>query len=855
MRHAVVSALVIALLALAAAPAPVQGWLPPPPEFSDVTADSGVDFPIHRWSPALGPAQGLLDVLPAGGPAAGDFNGDGYPDLFLPSPSYTDDALNELRAPASRLYMNDGSIYTMGGERFLDVTDVAGIDVRGAYAASWADVDNDGHLDLFVGGAGLARLYRNTGLGTFTDISASAGLPQDFLVLGGAWGDYDADGLVDLYLVRYTDLAAQPAGPPTDLRAWPGAPDALLHNDGAGVFHDATAAAGLGGVARRSTSAAFVDVDDDGDADLYVTTYGEPAALWRNDGGAFTDVAAAAGLADGAAATCQAWEDFDADGLLDLFAAHEDGVADALWLAAGDGTFTDATVAAGLDATAAGDAWGCLALDHDGDSDMDLFVANGDPLQEQAQSPHVLTNRLRDTGALSFEDVTAEAGDHDSCGYTDLPALTDLTFASGAALLDWDLDAFHGPGDIVVDGPGGDAAHLLKNTNAIGSCSNTWPGGSGDQFRVALQGQASNRAGLGAKVTVSAGALAVTRQLGAAMAWGGQSLTDALFGLQKRVEGGYANDTNPVSVQIRWPSGALDTYTKAFGAPSALKFVQFVEGVGWKNDTAAPRPALTPQSGTTLGLNRWYTSATVRVKLTAGEAKFAGESAFTTVGLLRYSTDGATWTAVPSPSTGTVLTFAGEGTHKLWVEVADTAVIATPGGATIASPNRAVYLYPIRIDSGAPALDDLVPATGGVYAQGRELARVAELPKALVLAPVATDVSALRGDGGALAELVGSDGTQPVQARGADATSGVWRVDYTLQRTSGTVVAQTTARLAPYVWAWPTSQFAAGEYLLTATLSDVAGNAVTTTSRVVLVPTSSDGVVSTVNQGPSFPQL
>jgi hypothetical protein len=833
--------MVVLLGAGAALPGP-QGFIPPPPEFPEVSTLAGaIDAPTHKWAPAMGAPTSLLDILPPGGPAVGDFNRDGYPDVFLPQGRYTDAALQALRAPRSSLHLNHGSGITV--DNFLDVTDVAGLGIEGwAYTASWADVDNDGDLDLFVGGYRMARLFLHDGLGRFTEATQAMGLPQGGFVLGGAWGDADRDGDLDLYLVQFASYQHPEDGLP-DLHDLPGLQDVLLRNDGA-AFTDITTSAGIAG-AKRGTSAAWVDADRDGLLDVYVTNYGQDADLWRNRGdGTFEAAAQALGIEDGEDATCQAWADLDRDGRLDLFVAHQDGTPDGVWLARPDGTFQEISGTLGLQAQSAGDGWGCAAFDYDNDGDIDLLTLHGG-LRGERQRSTLMRNALDDLG-FQFEDVTAEAGDRDVEDFQHLDTLANPLALGGSALADWSLAAAPSvltAGNPPAGAPEVHAEHLrmFKNLGWI-----SWVG-NGDAVKASLRGTSSPRDGHGAVVTIQAGNISVTHQVGAAMAWGGTSHGEVQAGLWKADEGGYRGEQRPTSVTIRWPSGHVDHHPNVWGA---RKWVHFTEGQGWQNDTLAPRPILTLLAGTP-GEHGWFRSD-VTLKVTAQDLSKAGSEA-RGARTLRYSLDGTTWTTAPSPSAGAVLTFTGEGTHRLWVEATDKA-----GDVPGWTDNKAVTLFPIRIDATPPQGQVRSPLAGGVYAQGRELALVPGLDRALVLAPAPL---ALAEGGGEVGVLLGSHadspGKQPIRAEATDATSGVHRVLLRLERPDGLPVANgsATLRLAPYAWHWATGDAAAGEYVLTATLVDHAGNTATLSQRVVLLPSGQAGLVTTAQQGPSVPRL
>jgi hypothetical protein len=273
----------------------------------------------------------------------------------------------------------------------------------GALANAWADADGDGDVDLFVGFNGTPnRLYINDG-GVFADRAAAAGIADARPTRAAAWGDYDGDGDPDL-LVGFTPGA--------------GGVLRLYRNDGA-RFVDVTAASGLvvdSGAVRQPV---WIDVDGDGDLDLFVAFRDRANALFRNDGGRFTDVAQQLGLADARRSVGAVWLDFDEDGDLDLVVGNMDGDANGIFRNDGD-RFTD--VAAGL-----GLAWGGrtpgdpangtvrpCAADVNGDGRLDLFFANYGP-------NGLFLNR----GGGRFDDVSdawgiAIDGRYDTCAFADI---------------------------------------------------------------------------------------------------------------------------------------------------------------------------------------------------------------------------------------------------------------------------------------------------------------------------------------------------------------------------------------------------------------------------------------------------
>ena len=309
--------------------------------------------------------------------------------------------------------------------------------------AALFDMDGDGDLDAYLVQAGYLceppgsqppnQLFRNLGDGTFEDITAGSGADDRGYGMGVACGDYDNDGDVDLYVTNF-------------------GPNVLLRNDGTGRFSDVTSEAGVGHRGWGS-SAAFLDYDNDGDLDLYVCNYvqwsiateqschdhfGRPDycspnsydapvmdVLYRNDGnGTFSDVTRAAGIdagfGNGLGVICG---DFDGNGWIDIFVAN-DGTPDQLWLNQGNGRFVDVGVASGCAFDQEGRAaagMGVTAADIDDDDDLDLLVCN---LGNESDSLY------RNDGRF-FTNVTSAAG---------LGAISRPYTRFGMAWLDFDND-------------------------------------------------------------------------------------------------------------------------------------------------------------------------------------------------------------------------------------------------------------------------------------------------------------------------------------------------------------------------------------------------------------------------------
>jgi hypothetical protein len=300
---------------------------------------------------------GVADDGLGKGVAFADINNDGLVDLYVSN-----------KGGANKLYLNSGK------GQFKDVTaeSGAGIDYPGfAMGSVFGDYNNDGFADLYVATGGryeieANRLFKNNGDGTFTDVTAEAGVGLKAFTYAASFVDYDNDGNLDIYCANYGV----------------GAKNILYRNNGNGSFSDVTDVAGVG---DRSWSwmAVWSDVNSDQFADLYVVNgrypAGEPNKLYMNNGdGTFTDTSRAAGVADANWGLGAAFSDIDNNGTIDLFVSNYVGPNN-LYLNDGKGNFTKSTE----NLSAANEGWGKGPtfgdIDHDGDVDLyegDCKLAN-----------------------------------------------------------------------------------------------------------------------------------------------------------------------------------------------------------------------------------------------------------------------------------------------------------------------------------------------------------------------------------------------------------------------------------------------------------------------------------------------
>ena len=361
--------------------------------FEDITAKSG----LAQWHHQMGtPAKGSIIETVGSGVALLDFDNDGWLDIYLVNGSTFEAEAGKAPAPHAALFHNnhDGT--------FTDVTAKAGVaNDRWGFGAVVGDFDNDGWPDIFVSNFGRSRLYRNNHDGTFTDVAEKAGVTVNGWSTGATWGDYDGDGRLDLYVPGYVhyDMASrlkngEASNASCQFRGTPvmcgprgliGEPDHLFHNNGDGTFTDTTKRAGVVDEhAYYGLASLFLDVNDDGKPDLLVADDSTPNYLYLNKGdGTFEDASFASGYAlnESGRETASmgiAAGDYTHNGLIDLFNTTFSDDYKPLYRNDGGGNFTDISYQAGIaEPTIPFLGWGTAFFDYDNDGWLDLFVVNG----------------------------------------------------------------------------------------------------------------------------------------------------------------------------------------------------------------------------------------------------------------------------------------------------------------------------------------------------------------------------------------------------------------------------------------------------------------------------------------------
>ena len=509
----------------------------------------------------------------SGGVALFDYDGDGWLDIFIVGGTRFEGAPPEA---TNRLYRNnhDGT--------FTDVTDRAGLR-RTAWGqgVAVADYNNDGCLDLFVTYWGENALYRNNCDGTFTDVAAQAGLipkskPEYPTWYSGAtFLDYDRDGHLDLFVATYTDydLRRIPKPGANPNCNWKGVPTPcgprglrpgrhyLYHNRGDGTFEDVSEKSGI---AKSRSSFGFTavaaDFDDDGWQDILLACDSTPTLFFHNNNdGTFTEEGIERGIAlnpDGMeqAGMGLALGDFNNDGILDVFKTHFADDTQGLYLGLGGGRYDDVTALAGLAVETRYIAWGAGMPDLDNDGWPDIFYVTGNVYPDTERDLPAYPYRtppmlFRNLGNGKFEQLADEAG----------PAMIERRSSRGAAFGDIDND---GAIDILIWNRN-EPPSLLHNEL---KSANHW-------LELKLQGTKSNRAAIGAAVTLQFGGRKQIQTVLSQSSFTSASDLRLHFGL------GTAKSAELV---VRWPTGVREK----FPVPGVDRQLSIVEGTG--------DPVLTP---------------------------------------------------------------------------------------------------------------------------------------------------------------------------------------------------------------------------------------------------------------------
>ena len=512
------------------------------PTFVDISNECGIDF-LHDFG-----EEELTNLLQTTGPGVSlaDVDGDGDLDIYLPNhapPSYAEGQ----RRIHNSLYLNNGD------GTFVDFTDESGTGDTGVgMGAVFGDYDNDGDLDLYLANYGPNVLFRNLGGAKFERVENAAGAECPKWSASAAWADVDNDGFLDLFVSNYLNYETdnQPTRSMLSYKEgyrffpgpydFPGSSNSLFRNRGDGTFEDITEDSGIYIPNGKGMGCSFSDIDLDGDQDLIVACDRTANFVFINDGtGHFEETGVLANIAydmngfdSGAMGISMG--DIDGDIYPDLFITNMIFEHNALFQNLKNGTFRDVAQEAGIaERCYQYVAWGSLMSDFDMDGRIDCFVANGhvqDYIDTFSEAiGYEQTNQIfHNLGNREFADVTLDAGE----------GMAAERVSRGCAAGDLNGDGL--PELVVMNSR--DRPQILLNTTEF---TGNWV-----QFR--LQGEASNRSGVGARIIVRVGEQTIAREITAGDGYASQSQLYPRFGI------GSAELVD--SIEIRWPAGGVDFY-------------------------------------------------------------------------------------------------------------------------------------------------------------------------------------------------------------------------------------------------------------------------------------------------------
>jgi hypothetical protein len=526
-------------------------------KFEDIAKAAGV-LVRHHTRVFKGDTGDVLRMFTSGGAAVavGDYDNDGLDDLFV-----TDSA----EGTTSHLFHNDGHL------KFTDVTAKAGVgggnDPLSIVAdALWFDYDNDGWRDLLVVRFGTPLLYHNEGNGTFRDVTAQSGLTKFGNTIAAIAFDYDNDGRLDLLFGNYFKPEnllnlTDPHVLPNDLdNAVNGGGVTLWRGDGHGRFEDVTARAGLAGHTGWTLDVGHGDFNNDGLQDIYLACdYGTDKLYLNNGDGTFRDVSQKAIGIDTRKGMNVDVGDYDNDGWLDIYVTNITDEymkeCNMLWHNNGDGTFTDLSRETGTCATLWG--WAAKFGDYDNDGLLDLFVVNGLRSGDKENYIPTLVDMITKPG-VDFTDVHSwpKIGEMTWSGYQKKKFFRNLdgnSFKemSAEAGVDNDKDGRGiGVGDFDNDGR---LDFYQTNADQESIFYHNVSTDTGHWVELKLVGTRSNRDAIGARVTLKTPTRSMIREVNGGNGYAGESTQRLHFGL--------GADPTIRSIEVRWPSGTVQTIT------------------------------------------------------------------------------------------------------------------------------------------------------------------------------------------------------------------------------------------------------------------------------------------------------
>ncbi len=554
--------------------------------FEDIAAKAG----LTSWHHTMGSTEKryIIDTV-GSGVALLDYDNDGWLDIYFVNGSTESAMAGKGAMPHAALFHNnhDGT--------FTDVTAKAGVgNDRWGFGVAVGDYDNDGWPDLYVTNLGANRLFHNNHDGTFTDVAAKAGVALGNWSTGATWGDYDGDGKLDLFVPGYVhyDLKNQPDNQkPGDAaipfafcqyrgvktmcgpRGLPGEQDHLFHNNGDGTFTDVSAEAGVNDKpGYYGLASVFIDVNNDGRVDLLVANDSTPNYLYINQGGGhFEDVSYASGYAlnkDGreTASMGIAVADYRNNGLIDVYNTTFSDDYKPLYRNDGDANFTDISYETRIsEGTIPFLGWGTAFLDYDNDGWRDLLEVNGHVYRNADANNWGTTWAQR---PLLFHNIAGKSFDT-------IPAVEGTALA--AAMTSRGLAV----GDLFNDGRMGAVINNLDSTPAllrnVSADKNHWVA-----FKL-VGGPKSPRDAIGATVYVTANGV---RQRADVFSGGSFASTSDM-----RPHFGIGSATSVDKLEVAWPSGLHEQ----FAAEGVDRFQTLMEGKGTPLPKSSPAAASTEQ--------------------------------------------------------------------------------------------------------------------------------------------------------------------------------------------------------------------------------------------------------------------
>jgi hypothetical protein len=515
------------------------------PKFEDISTQAGLNV-----SHIAAPEKRYIVESTSGGVGFIDCDNDGKLDVLMVGGSNVDRYRQNGGDPMVRLFHQDADVH------FTDITERAGLTRKGwGMSVSVMDFDNDGWQDIYASGYGGNALYRNLGNCKFEDVTEKAGVRVGGYSMGAAWGDYDRSGYVSLFVPRYLDFDMNKL-PTYDAenkgcefrgvsmecarRGHSGQTDFLFHNRGNGTFEDVSKKTGVDDPGTYlGMQGIWVDYDNDGWPDLYVTNDGGPNYLYHNKhDGTFEEV----GLLSGASLSLTGVEragmgvdfgDFDRDGKLDIYVTNYSEETDALFWNQGEKGFVDLADTAGISQpTYFWVGWGTGFVDLENNGWPDIFVAHG----------HVYPQMDVIKGGAPYKEPVGLFRNNRNRTFTDITGLSGLDklplqSRRGVAFGDVNND---GKTDILILNVAAPPTLLINRTESINHAA---------LFK--LVGTKSNRAAIGARVTVIAGGLSQIDEVRSGASYLSQNDLRLHFGLGKELL--------MKTVEIAWPSGARET--------------------------------------------------------------------------------------------------------------------------------------------------------------------------------------------------------------------------------------------------------------------------------------------------------